>query len=68
MYSDSHKAKLNSFAHHRATLLFSPLLSRRGDDRQWSVGSREGMESTADLAQRVIAGIRGFVPAAASAA
>jgi len=68
MYSGSHKAQLNSFAHHRASLLFSTLLAPRGDARQWSAGHRVGTEPPADLAQRVIAGIRGFVPATASVA
>jgi hypothetical protein len=65
MYSDSRKAQLNSFAHHRAALLFSTHLARRGDAKQWSAAVHEGTEPTSarDLARRVIAGIHGFVPA-----
>src|SRR3954467_1622074 len=66
MYSDSRKAQLNSFAHHRATLLFSTHLAR-GVRQNWAATVHEGTEHAPpalDLKQRVIAGIRGFVPAA----
>ena len=71
MYGDSRKAQLNSFAHHRASLLFSSHLARRGDAKQWSAAVHEGTEPTLparDLAQRVVAGIRGFAPAAPAVA
>jgi len=63
MHSDSRKAQLNSFAHHRAALLFSSHLARRGDAKQWSAAVHEGTEPSADLTQRVIAGIRSFARA-----
>ncbi|MEO6014422.1 MAG: hypothetical protein ABIQ30_12675 [Devosia sp.] len=67
MYSDSRKAQLNSFAHYRATLLFSTHLAHRGVRQNWAATVHEGTEHTPpplDLKQRVIAGIREFVPAA----
>ena len=68
MYSDIRKAQLNSFAHHRAALLFSSHLARRGDAKQWSAAVHEGTEPADKLAQRVAAGIRGFVRATPSVA
>jgi hypothetical protein len=69
MRSDRHKAQLNSFAHHRAALLFSTHLARRGDAKHWSAAVHEGTEPTPpnDLARRVIAGIPGFVPTVSAA-
>ena len=68
MHYDSRKAKLNSFAHHRAALLFSAHLAHRGARKDWSATVHEGTEPQApapDLKLRVIAGIRGFVPVSA---
>ena len=59
MYSDSRKAKLNSFAHHRAERLFSNLPALRAANEQ-----QDPRTDRPDLRQLVIAGIRGFVPAA----
>ncbi len=59
MYSDSRKAKLNSFAHHRAERLFSNLPDRH--NAKQPQGTRLDRP---DLKQLVVAGIRGFVPAA----
>ena len=63
MYSNSRKAKLNGFAHHRAERLFSTLPAlRAANDQQDSRTDRP------DLKQLVAAGIRGFVPAATALA
>ncbi len=70
MNSDSRKAQLSSFAHHRASLLFSTHLARRGDANQWSAAVHEGTEPPAvdDLARRIVADIRGFIATTAVAA
>lgn len=59
MYSDSRKAKLSSFAHHRAERLFSNLPNLVGDKEQ-----QDPRTDRPDLKELVIAGLRGFVPAA----
>jgi len=63
MYSDSRKAQHNSFAHHRARLLFSRLLADKGDGGLWSATLHEGSEPTEKiqtLHQRVTVGLLGF--------
>jgi hypothetical protein len=67
MYSDSRKAQRNSFAHHRAELLFSRHRAEIGDAREWAATVHEGTEPAAQqesLRQRLIVSLRGFVPAA----
>jgi hypothetical protein len=70
MYSDSRKAQHNSFAHHRAELLFSkPTLSGQRR-KQPALAPTQGptlADHTQSLQQRVSAGILGFVPAPAAA-
>ena len=71
MYSDSRKAQYNSFAHHRARLLFTKLLADKGDCDPWLATVHEGTEQqdqARPLRDRVIAGLRGFTPAALVAA
>ena len=75
MYSGSHKAQLNSFAHHRASLLFAPkltpleesgqLLISGARDRQPSMSAGGRLETLRDA---VRAGLHGFVPRAPQAA
>lgn len=64
MHSDSRKARPNSFAHHRAKLLFSSHLTEAGIPTNWSPTVHEGTEVARDLRDRVSAGILGFVRAA----
>ncbi|HZY49726.1 MAG TPA: hypothetical protein VFE64_08095 [Devosia sp.] len=70
MDSDSRKAQRNSFAHHRAELLFSFEHAFAGDAPQGP--SEPGVESVATRAearrQRVRAGLLGFVPMSAAPA
>jgi hypothetical protein len=71
MFSDSRKAQHNSFAHHRARLLFSRLLADKGDGNEWSATVHEGAEPAdkiMTLRQRVTAGVLGFRPSAQVAA
>jgi hypothetical protein len=44
MYSDSRKAQRNSFAHHRAQLLFSTHRAFAGDAKEWAATLHEGTE------------------------
>jgi hypothetical protein len=68
MYSDSRKARHNSFAHHRAVLLFSDRLLGAGTPAAWSATAREGTENASELPEGVIAGLHGFVRSAVQAA
>ena len=63
MFSDSRKAQHNSFAHHRATLLFSPRPAEAKPARGRSPALKPG-KATA-LRDRVSTGILGFVRPAA---
>lgn len=45
MYSDSRKAQRNSFAHHRADLLFSVKRAFAGDTREWAATAHDGAET-----------------------
>jgi hypothetical protein len=66
MYSDSRKAQRNSFAHHRAQLLFTHHRAHAGDAVEWAATVHEGTElAPANLSRReqVIAGLLGFTPA-----
>lgn len=65
MHSDSRKAQRNSFAYHRAALLFSSHLIERGERGEWSASLHEGREpfDLKLLKRRVRAGILGFAPA-----
>jgi hypothetical protein len=69
MYSDSRKAQYNSFAHHRASLLFSRRLIETGVTDLWSATVHEGTDP-ADRAkalhERVTAGMRGLKQGAAA--
>jgi hypothetical protein len=44
MYSDSRKAQRNSFAHHRAELLFSAHRAFASDTTEWAATVHEGTE------------------------
>ena len=71
MYNDSRKAQYNSFAHHRAQLLFTKLVPDKGDGDPWLATARkgsEGQDQSKALRDRVIAGLLGFTPAALTAA
>jgi hypothetical protein len=70
MDSDSRKAQHNSFAHHRAQLLFSRRLADLGIQDPWSASVHEGAEpaDTSALADRVAAGLLGFTRAPANGA
>lgn len=60
MYSDSRKAKYNSFAHHRACLLFSGLFAEKGEGDSWSAAIHKGAEPqdlSATVRQHISAGI-----------
>jgi hypothetical protein len=66
MYSDSRKAQRNSFAHHRAQLIFAPHRAHAGDAVEWAATVHEGTEhAPANLSRReqVVAGLFGFTPA-----
>lgn len=70
MYSDSRKAQRNSFAHHRAQLLFSRHEAQAGDLREWAASIHEGTEPPDKSPSRlwtVGAGLLGFSPARAAA-
>jgi hypothetical protein len=69
MHSDSRKAQRNSFAYHRAALLFSSHLIEKGEGGAWSASLHEGKEpfDLKQLKRRVSAGILGFAPATAVA-
>jgi hypothetical protein len=62
MDSDSRKAQHNSFAHHRAHLLFSRRLAEMGIKDPWAATVHEGSEpaGATALSRRVAAGILGF--------
>lgn len=64
MYSDSRKAQRNSFAHHRAELLFSIEQTFAGDAPGPSARPQaESAPAGSDARrQRVRAGLLGFVP------
>ncbi|MEQ1902238.1 MAG: hypothetical protein ABL866_16075 [Devosia sp.] len=69
MYSDSRKAQRNSFAHHRAHLLFSHHAAQERAAELWSAEVHDSddlpaRESGLSLKQRVRAGLLGFIPAA----
>jgi hypothetical protein len=71
MYSDSRKAQRNSFAHHRAQLLFKRHDAQAGDARDWAATVHEGTDPAdrlLSLTRQVRAGLLGFVPANAVAA
>lgn len=71
MYSESRKAQHNSFAHHRAALLFSKITVTDQRRKDWSAASDQGdspADRTQSLKRRVTAGILGFVPAAVAPA
>jgi len=71
MYRDSRKAQHNSFAHHRAQLLFTKVVADKGEGNSWSAVIHEGTEPqdhAKALRDRVIAGLLGFTPAALTAA
>ena len=80
MYSDSRKAQRNSFAHHRAHLLFKRPEAKASDILVWNAGGEDSAnpaqtlasqslasQSLASLTQRVRAGLLGFAPAGVSA-
>jgi hypothetical protein len=60
MYSDSRKAQRNSFAHHRAELLFAPLT--RASDQRSAPGKGVADPSLARLRSMVRSGLIGFEP------
>lgn len=67
MYTDSRKAQRNSYAHHRAHMLFSKISPDQGRKPLFSAKDADGVETDLNsLAQRIRAGIVGFVPAAAT--
>lgn len=72
MYSDSHKAQRNSFAHHRAQLLFSTERAFAGDAPTTAAAAHDGTPSAAARAEafrrRIRAGLLGFIPVSALAA
>jgi hypothetical protein len=71
MYSDSRKAQRNSFAHHRARLLFSRHEARAGDVREWAASIHEGTdpaEKSPSTSWTVGTGLLGFIPFRAVAA
>lgn len=68
MYSDSRKAQRNSFAHHRAQLLFTHHRAHAGDIVEWAAVVHEGTEPrSTSRKQQVIAGLLGFIPASLAA-
>lgn len=69
MISDSRKAQRDSFARHRATLLFSTRIATVSGPGDWFATTRQGFEpEPLDALQRlkasVRAGIHGFLPIA----
>jgi hypothetical protein len=60
MYSDSRKALRNSFAHHRAELLFAPFAQT--SDQRSAPGTGVADPSLARLRSIVRTGLIGFVP------
>lgn len=71
MISDSRKAQRNSFAHHRATLLFSSQVATPNGPGEWFDTTRLGFEPKAadalqGLKAKVRAGLHGFVPIVAA--
>lgn len=67
MYSDSRKAQRNSFAHHRAQLLFSRHEAQASDVMEWAASIHEGTEGedrSAIPPWTVSAGLIGYSPAA----
>lgn len=69
MISDSRKAQRNSFARHRATLLFSTRIATVNGPGDWFATTRQGFDpEPIDASQRlkasVRAGIHGFLPIA----
>jgi len=65
MHRSSRKAQHNSFAHHRAALLFSNLPAEGDISANRPATADAPGESTPELRERVGAGILGFVRAAA---
>ncbi len=64
MYTDSRKAQRNSYAHHRAHMLFSKISPDQTRKPLSSGKDAEGVETDlTSLAQRIRAGIVGFAPA-----
>jgi hypothetical protein len=71
MHSDSRKAQYNSFAHHRANLLFSRRPAEANASDRWAAVAADGAEPqdrAKALRERVIAGVLGFKPSASAAA
>lgn len=71
MYSDSRKAQRNSFAHHRAELLFSAHRAFASDPASWAATVLEGTEpvdQVASLVQHVRLSLLGPARAGAAAA
>jgi hypothetical protein len=64
MYRDSHKAQRNSFAHHRAELLFSIERALAGD-QPGTVASAHDGTPLPEMRRRVRAGLLGFIPTGA---
>ena len=67
MISDSRKAQRNSFAHHRATLLFSNRIATKDGPGEWFASTHEGTEPKAPpslkrLNASIRAGLHGFLP------
>jgi hypothetical protein len=68
MFSDSRKAQRNSFAHHRADLLFAKLSIGQKLGKKAPASNRgETPELERAFKARVSAGILGFLPASAVA-
>jgi hypothetical protein len=66
MFSDSRKAQHNSFAHHRADLLFAKPTATNGlrKDAARQQKIQDGIDGGAAFKLRVRAGLLGFAPAA----
>ncbi len=69
MDSDSRKAQRNSFAHHRAEVLFSIERAFAGDAVERAAPAETGSAAIrAEARRRVRAGLLGFVPTSAAPA
>ena len=71
MISDSRKAQRNSFAHHRATLLFSSRTATLNGPGEWFDTTRlgfepKGAEALQSLKAKVREGLHGFAPVVAA--